>query len=87
MNSTIDIFNENKGYAHLKDLKNKGIHTDTIKKLLDDKIIEKIEPNLYIFVILNISSTMFDYNKYCLCLKLSRITILIRASSTGMMIM
>jgi len=36
------------------------IHTDTIKKLLDDKIIEKIEPNLYIFVILNIGSTMFD---------------------------
>jgi hypothetical protein len=63
------------------------IHTDTIKKLLDDKIIEKIEPNLYIFVILNIGSTMFDYYKYCLCLKLSRITILIRAPSTGMMIM
>lgn len=60
MNSNIDIFNENKGYAHLNDLKNKGIHTDTIKKLLDDKIIEKIEPNLYIFVILNIGSTMFD---------------------------
>ena len=87
MNSNIDIFNENKGYAHLKNLKNQGIHTDTIKKLLDDKIIEEIEPNLYIFVILNIGSTMFDYYKYCLCLKLSRITILIRAPSTGMMIM
>ena len=51
MNPTIDIFKKNKNYAHLKDLKNKGIHTDTIKKLLDDKIIEKIKPNLYIFVL------------------------------------
>ena len=51
MNPTIDVFKKNKDYAHLKDLKNKGIHTDTIKKLLDDKIIEKIKLNLYIFVL------------------------------------
>jgi hypothetical protein len=51
MNPTIDVFKKNKDYAHLKDLKNKGIHIDTIKKLLDDKIIEKIKLNLYIFVL------------------------------------
>ncbi len=56
MNSTVEIFNKNKGYGYLKDLKEKGIHTDTIKKLLDDKIIEKTKPGLYKLVDMSTSA-------------------------------
>lgn len=47
MNHVIDIFHDHYGYARLKDLKVNRIHTDTIKKLLDDNIIEKVKPGLY----------------------------------------
>ncbi|MBN1466254.1 Abortive infection protein AbiEi [candidate division KSB1 bacterium] len=47
MNKTLDIFNDHFGYASLRDLKKAGVHTDTIRNLLDDHIIEKIKPGLY----------------------------------------
>lgn len=47
MKSIHKIFNENRGYAYLRDLKKRGIHTDTIKKQLDEGIIEKVKPGLY----------------------------------------
>lgn len=47
MQKIIVLFEKNYGYAYLKDLKAQGIHTDTIRKLLDRGTIEKIKPGLY----------------------------------------
>jgi predicted transcriptional regulator of viral defense system len=47
MDRTIDIFKCHYGYAALQDLKRAGIHTDTIRKLLHDRVIEKVKPGLY----------------------------------------
>lgn len=47
MDKTLDIFHSHYGYATLNDLKNAGVHTDTIRKLIDDNVIEKIKPGLY----------------------------------------
>jgi hypothetical protein len=43
----IQIFKEHFGYAYLKDLKDKGIHTDTVRKIIQENIIEKVKPGLY----------------------------------------
>ena len=47
MNSVIEIFEKHNGYAYLKELKERGIHTDTTRKLLKEEIIEKVKPGLY----------------------------------------
>ena len=47
MQNVIEIFKKNYGYAYLKDLKAHGIHTDSIRKLLNEGKIEKIKPGLY----------------------------------------
>ncbi|MCD4664333.1 MAG: hypothetical protein K8R68_03615 [Bacteroidales bacterium] len=47
MNSVIEIFKQHNGYAYLKELKERGIHTDTTRKLLKEEIIEKVKPGLY----------------------------------------
>ena len=47
MEKTIQIFKRHFGYAYLKDLKKEGIHTDTVRRLTQEKIIEKIKPGLY----------------------------------------
>lgn len=47
MQNVIEIFKKHYGYAYLKDLKAQGVHTDTIRKLLAEKKIEKIKPGLY----------------------------------------
>ncbi len=43
----IGIFENNKGYARMKDLKSAGIQTRDVAKYLRDGIIEKIKPGLY----------------------------------------
>ncbi len=43
----IQYFKRNYGYAYLKDLKKEGVHTDTVRKLLKDGIIEKVKPGVY----------------------------------------
>ncbi len=47
MQDITEIFQKHYGYAYLKDLKAQGIHTDTIRKLLTERKIEKIKPGLY----------------------------------------
>jgi predicted transcriptional regulator of viral defense system len=47
MDKILDIFHDHNGYATLNDLKNAGVHTDTIRKLIDENVIEKIKPGLY----------------------------------------
>ncbi len=47
MNKIIDFFRDHNGYARMKDLKSAGIHTRTVKKLLEEGIIEKLKPGLY----------------------------------------
>lgn len=47
MQNVIEIFKKNYGYAYLKDLKARGIHTDTVRRLLNEGKIEKIKPGLY----------------------------------------
>ncbi len=47
MPNVIEIFNRHHGYAYLKDLKAQGIHTDTIRRLLAERKIEKIKPGVY----------------------------------------
>ncbi len=47
MQNVIEIFKKHDGYAYLKDLKAQGIHTDTVRKLLNEGKIEKIKPGLY----------------------------------------
>lgn len=56
MKSALRIFKNNKGYAYLKELKKEGIHTDTIKRLLDDNLIEKVKPGLYKLVDMPVSA-------------------------------
>lgn len=43
----IQYFKKNYGYAYLKDLKKEGVHTDTVRRLLKDGIIEKVKPGVY----------------------------------------
>jgi predicted transcriptional regulator of viral defense system len=47
MEQIINIFRKHHGYAFLKELKSNSIHTDTIRQLLHEGIIEKIKPGLY----------------------------------------
>ena len=47
MDKIIKILKEQKGYARMFEMKNKGIHTRTIRKAVDNGIIEKIKPGLY----------------------------------------
>lgn len=47
MNDMIRIFERNKGYARMVELKNAHIHTRTIAKAVKDRIIEKVKPGLY----------------------------------------
>lgn len=47
MEKAINIFEKQKGYAQLKLLKENGVHTDTIRKLLQKGIIVKVKPGLY----------------------------------------
>jgi len=56
MNRIIDIFKKHNGYAYLKELKAQGIHTDTIRKLLESETIEKVKPGLYKLVDMPIST-------------------------------
>jgi len=64
MKDIIDIFNKNYGYAYLKDLKQKGVHTDSIRKLLEEQVIEKIKPGLYKLTDIPVNSeqSMIDVN-------------------------
>ena len=47
MDSIIKIFLDNFGYAYLKDLKTHKIHSDTIRRMIDEGKIEKIKAGLY----------------------------------------
>jgi predicted transcriptional regulator of viral defense system len=47
MNKVTNIFKKQYGYAYLKDLKNQGVHTDTIRKMRIDGLIERVKPGLY----------------------------------------
>lgn len=47
MENALQIFRDQYGYAYLKDLKSRGVHTDTIRRLLAQGVIEKIKPGLY----------------------------------------
>jgi len=47
MEKVIQVFEKQKGYAALKMLKENGVHTDTIRKLLQKGIIVKVKPGLY----------------------------------------
>jgi len=47
MEKVVQLFKNNFGYAYLKDLKDKGVHTDTVRRLVQKNIIEKVKPGLY----------------------------------------
>ena len=47
MSEIIRFFENHHGYARMKDLKEYGIHTRKIKKLLKEGTIEKVKPGLY----------------------------------------
>jgi predicted transcriptional regulator of viral defense system len=47
METITAIFENCHGYAYLKDLKKQGIHTDTIRRLVQDGAIEKVKAGLY----------------------------------------
>ncbi len=47
MKTITPIFKNRAGYAYLKELKKHGIHTDTIRRLLQDGAIEKVKAGLY----------------------------------------
>ena len=47
MEKLFKIFERNKGFARMTELKNSGIHTRTISKAVVEGIIEKIKPGLY----------------------------------------
>ena len=47
MEKMIKIFERNKGFARMTELKNSGIHTRTISKAVVEGVIEKIKPGLY----------------------------------------
>ena len=44
------IFKNHDRYAYLRDLKDAGVHTDTIRENLRNGIIEKIKPSLFKWV-------------------------------------
>ncbi len=50
MKDIIEIFEINKGFAGMGELKAKGIHTRRIAQVLKEGIIERIKPGLYKFV-------------------------------------
>jgi predicted transcriptional regulator of viral defense system len=47
MKKMIDIFNNQGGYARMKELKAASVHTREIQRLIQDGVIEKIKPGLY----------------------------------------
>jgi len=47
METITPIFKNRYGYAYLKELKKQGIHTDTIRRLMQDGAIEKVKAGLY----------------------------------------
>jgi predicted transcriptional regulator of viral defense system len=47
MEKLIKLFERNKGYARMSELKKAGIHTRNIAKAANEGIIEKIKPGLY----------------------------------------
>jgi len=47
MEKLLKIFEDHKGYARMKHLKNSGVQTRTIAKAVSEGIIEKIKPGLY----------------------------------------
>ncbi len=47
MKEAIKYFKSNGGYANMTQLKQAGIHTSTIKAMLDQGIIEKVKSGLY----------------------------------------
>ncbi len=47
MEKILKIFQKNKGFTRMTELKNSGIHTRTISKAVAEGIIEKIKPGLY----------------------------------------
>jgi len=67
MDKVIQLFKDHFGYAYLKDLKQKGVHTDTVRKLVQEYIIEKVKPGLYKLVDMPILANqgMIDI---CMCM-------------------
>ena len=47
MDKFLKLFKNQYGYAYLKDLKNEGIHTDKVRKLVQQGVIEKVKSGLY----------------------------------------
>ena len=47
MQRIIDIFNEQGGYARMKELKVASVHTRDVQRLVQDGVIEKIKTGLY----------------------------------------
>ena len=47
MNEIVKIFEKNKGYARMVELKKANIHTRRIANAVERGIIEKIKPGLY----------------------------------------
>jgi len=43
----IECFRERKGYATMSSLRESGVHTRTLAKLLDDGLVVRIKPGLY----------------------------------------
>lgn len=64
MTKIVTILKKNNGYASLQKLKEKGIHTDTIRDQLERGIIEKVKPGLYKLVDMPISA---DIGKIDVC--------------------
>ncbi len=42
-----EIFNNHGGYAYLQDLKASGVHTSTVRKAVQNGLLEKLKPGLY----------------------------------------
>jgi len=47
MEKLIKIFNSNKGYAKMQELRRKGVQTRTVAEALSKGVIEKVKPGLY----------------------------------------
>lgn len=47
MKDIIKIFEKNKGFARMSELKNMGIHTRRIAQAVKEGVIEKVKPGLY----------------------------------------
>jgi len=58
MEKLIKIFEKNKGFARMVELKSSGIHTRTIAKAVEDGIIRKLKPGLY-----KLADYSFDENE------------------------